>query len=92
VFTGFRPAWVLIKQSSASGENWRLIDSTRSPFNQANKHLAPSSSGAESTETGWDMLSNGFKLRDTDAHQNGSGATYIYAAFSEAAFKYSLAR
>jgi hypothetical protein len=92
VYTGFRPAWVLIKQSSAAGENWRLIDSTRSPFNQANKHLAPSSSAAESTETGWDIVSNGFKLRNADAHQNGNGATYIYAAFAENPFKYSLAR
>ena len=26
VYTGFLPAWVLIKNSSASGENWNLFE------------------------------------------------------------------
>jgi hypothetical protein len=86
VYTGFKPAWLLLKQSSASGENWRLFDSARSTFNQVNKHLVPSTSGAESAETGCDFLSNGFKLRDADAHQNASGATYVYIAFAEHPF------
>ena len=85
VYTGFKPAWLLIKQSSASGENWRLFDSARSTFNQVNKHLVPSTYGAESAETGCDFLSNGFKLRDADAHQN-SATTYIYMAFAEQPF------
>ena len=85
VYTGFKPAWLLIKQSSAAGENWRLFDSARSTFNQVNKHLVPSTSGAESAETGCDFLSNGFKLRDADAHQN-SATTYIYMAFAESPF------
>jgi len=86
IYTGFKPAWLLIKQSSASGENWRLFDSARSTFNQVNKHLVPSTAGAESAETGCDFLSNGFKLRDTDGHQNASGSTYIYMAFAEHPF------
>ena len=86
VYTGFKPAWLLLKQSNASGEHWRLLDSTRSPFNQVNKHLAPSIAGLESAETGCDFLSNGFKLRDGDTHQNGDGHDYVYAAFAEQPF------
>ena len=86
VYTGFKPAWLLLKQSNASGEHWRLLDSTRSTFNQVNKHLAPSIAGLESAETGCDFLSNGFKLRDGDTHQNGDGHDYVYAAFAEQPF------
>jgi hypothetical protein len=41
-----------------------------------------------------DILSNGFKLRATGSVSsfNGSGATYIYAAFAESPFNYSRAR
>jgi hypothetical protein len=86
VYTGFKPAWLLLKQSSSSGEHWRLLDSARSTYNTVKQHLAPSIAGTESVETGGDFLSNGFKLRDGDAHQNADGETYIYAAFAEQPF------
>jgi len=86
VYTGFKPAWLLFKQSSASGENWRIFDNKRSPFNQVDDHLFASSNSAESDETGCDFLSNGFKWKNSDAHQNGNGATYVYMAFAEHPF------
>jgi len=79
---GFKPAWLLVKDTSTT-ENWRLFDNKRSPSNQVNKHLFPSNPNAESTETGLDFLSNGFKFRDGDAHQNGNGNVYVYMAFAE---------
>jgi hypothetical protein len=39
-----------------------------------------------------DILSNGFKLRTTDAYVNGNGNTMIFMAFAESPFKVSLAR
>jgi hypothetical protein len=39
-----------------------------------------------------DILSNGFKVRDSTTYVNASGGTYIYMAFAENPFKYSLAR
>ena len=88
VYCGFKPAWVLIKKTNGSGnENWRLFDSSRCPTNQNNKHLLPSTPSAESTETGMDFLSNGFKLRHADAHQNQNGTTYIFSAFAESPFQ-----
>ena len=88
VYCGFKPAWLLIKKTNGSGnENWRLFDSSRCPTNQNNKHLLPSSNSAESTESGVDLLSNGFKLRDADAHQNQSSSTYIFMAFAESPFQ-----
>ena len=87
VYTGFKPAWLMIKQSSASGESWFMYDNKRSVFNVVDDALNANSSTAEFTGSGnndLDILSNGFKLRATDSRQNASGATYIYMAFAEA--------
>ena len=90
VFTGFRPAWVMTKPSSATG-NWIILDAERNTFNVTDKRLYPDSSAVEATVTAHDFLSNGFKVRNT-GNPNDSGATYIYLAFAEAPFKYANAR
>ncbi len=88
VYTGFKPAFVLWKQSSASGQFWNLFDNKRPTYNPMGYQLAPNSSNAESDLTSgtlypFDLLSNGFKHRGSDANGNGSGATYIFMAFAE---------
>jgi len=90
IYTGFRPAYVLIKRSSAI-ESWCLMDSKREGYNVDNDPLFPNLTNAEGTQDFLDLLSNGFKLRSTDTGVNGSG-TYIYIAFAEFPFKYSRAR
>ena len=95
VFTGFRPKYVLIKASSIAGENWYVVDATRSPYNAAILYLSPNNSGAEASPGAaqfFDFLSNGFKLRVSGSYANSSGETYIYMAFAESPFKYALAR
>ena len=86
IYTGFKPAMVLFKQSSASGEKWYIYDNKRNAFNITNSVLFPNTNDAESSATTGapiDMLSNGFKLKGTDAAGNGSGSTYIYMAFGQ---------
>jgi len=92
VFTGFRPAFVIIKQSSASGNNWNVHDNKRDVDNVVDARLLPSSSNAETTFTTLDFVSNGFKLRNSGSAYNGSGHDYIYMAFAEMPFKYANAR
>jgi len=88
IYTGFKPAWFLVKQSSASGQHWYLFDNKRDTFNAVTRQLYPSLSNAESNDTGSpiDFTSNGVKIRNTSGHDNTSGATYIYMAFSESPF------
>jgi hypothetical protein len=87
VYTGFKPALVIIKNYSRSSENWNLIDNKRDGFNGSNENLAPNLSGAESSGNNrWDILSNGFKCRDTNNEVNGSGDTYVFMAFAESPF------
>jgi hypothetical protein len=94
VFTGFRPEFVMVKNSSGTGD-WIIWDSARNTFNVTNSKLSPNTSGAEFTDTsavGVDFLSNGFKLRGTDNAVNTTSATYIYYAVAENPFKNALAR
>ena len=83
VYTGFKPAFVLVKNTSASN-NWFLQDNQRAGYNEANYLLKPNLSGVEDTGNHIDILSNGFKTIVSSANCNGSGHTMIYMAFAEA--------
>jgi hypothetical protein len=88
VYTGFKPAMIIAKQSSG-GQAWQIHDTARDTFNLATRVLFPNSSSAEqnsSANGALDILSNGFKWRMADADQNGSGSTYIYMAFASNPF------
>ena len=94
VYCGFRPRFILVKRSTTAGAAWNIVDSSRNTYNVANAALYPNLSNAESTtNVQYDLLSNGFKVKDgASGDDNLNGATYIYAAFAENPFNYSLAR
>ena len=91
VFTGMRPAYVMIKRTDSTA-SWYVLDVARNTYNAANLNLYPNLSNAEATFSALDILSNGFKIRNSDADFNASGGTYFYMAFASNPFKYSLAR
>ena len=89
VYTGFKPAFVLMKKTSGGqARNWCILDNKREGFNPENDQLHPNTNGVESMGSGTtlDLLSNGFKLRVTDDDKNGSGDPYIFMAFAENPF------
>ena len=93
VYTGFKPAFVILKRIGTDGANWQLIDNKRSNqggFNVIDEVLAPNATDAEYDEgsANWfaDFNSNGFKLRTTGGAGNTSGSSYIYMAFAENPF------
>jgi hypothetical protein len=94
VYTGFRPAFVMVKATSVSGESWAIMDNKRLGYNVTNSFVQANSSTAEYSYGGGgsDILSNGFKLRSTSTGLNGSGITFIYMAFAENPFKTARAR
>ena len=87
VYTGFRPAWVMIKRTDSTGD-WHIQDNKRDTFNPVDTSLFANTSDADTTSSSYytDFLSNGFKLRGTTTARNGSGNSYIYMAFAEAPF------
>jgi hypothetical protein len=88
VYTGFKPAFVLSKCSSAAGEDWNLNDNKRPGFNVIQNALLANSTSAEVTASyqALDFTSNGFKWRGSNDRVNGSGKTYIYMAIAENPF------
>jgi hypothetical protein len=85
VYTGFRPAFVLIKKTSDTG-HWMIMDNARNPFNEIGERLKANATDAGATATYQDHVSNGFKIRSTASSWNTSGGTYIYMAFAEHPF------
>jgi len=80
VYTGFKPAFVLIKNTAAS-EAWFLYDNKRG-YNGSMTALFPDETAADASANNIDLLSNGFKLRTGGAILNANGTKYIYMAFA----------
>jgi hypothetical protein len=93
VHCGFKPKFVLVKRATAVG-SWFMFDTDRSPYNVMNAKLSAENSGAEDSDTSWniDFLSNGFKLRSPHVYMNSGSNTHVFLAFAETPFKYSNAR
>ncbi len=84
VYTGFKPAFVIIKKTTA-GDDWYMNTGKINGYNVQNDFLAPNTNAAEvvdNTAQPIDMLSNGFKMRGTGTGNNSSGVSYIYMAFA----------
>ena len=85
VYTGFRPAWILYKNTSTA-DSWFLHDNKRQGFNDDNELMFADITQGESTVNRIRILSNGFKALDSDKGVNKSGDTYIYWAIAESPF------
>ena len=91
IYTGFRPAFTIVKNMDASA-NWQLTDDKRLGYNPDNNDFEVNNSDAEKTNDYIDIVSNGIKVRTTDSGYNTSNKTYIYIAFAKSPFKTSNAR
>ena len=89
IYTGFRPAFVMIKAIDETG-HWYMYDSARNTYNVVGEYLTANNNDAGSDDTNLDFVSNGFKMRTTFNRLNDD--TLIYLAFAETPFKYSNAR
>jgi hypothetical protein len=97
IYTGFRPAFTIIKRVNDDGESWIMQDSARSPDNrviiesEANNSAGESSSDAS---TGYRItyMANGIKIKNTNVNWNAASGVYIYMCFAEQPFKYANAR
>jgi hypothetical protein len=86
VYTGFKPAFMLFKRTDGA-TSWIIMDNKRNTYNPAGLSLFPNSSDAEyNYGDRIDILSNGFKNRNSGSDFNASGGSYIYMAFAENPF------
>ena len=87
IYTGFRPAYVLIKPDGANN-HWVAMDTTRDEYNGGGTaYIFPNANeGQQTAYERMDFLSNGFKLRTNGGEWNGSGRNILYMAFAEHPF------
>jgi hypothetical protein len=88
IFTGFKPAWLMIKKTNSGGSvNWYIFDNKRSPINAVDDFLKADTSDAEGGDGNAyiDFLSNGFKLKTGNIGTEASGK-FVYMAFAESPF------
>jgi hypothetical protein len=86
VYTGFKPAFVILK-NTATTDSWVMFDNKRpNPYNVIGSILQPNTNIAETANSAFniDFVSTGFKIRGTDGAVNGSGNTIIFMAFAAA--------
>jgi len=91
IYTGFKPAWVMVKKTSDT-HSWYMqygstgIDTGDQGSNPVKSSLQANSNSGDATENSMDFLSNGFKIRTSGNGHNTSSGTYIYMAFAEHPF------
>jgi len=93
VWLGFRPRLILLKRTDSTSY-WHMYDTARNTYNVADANLWANGSDAEISNSAYnfDLLSNGFKVRTSDAARNASGGTYVGFAWAESPFQYARAR
>ena len=85
VFTGFRPAFILIKEIDGTN-SWFIFDNKRLGYNNKNYWLQPDNAAVETLNNNCEILSNGFKFRSTNTGTNADGLDFLYYAIAESPF------
>lgn len=85
VYTGFEPAWLMIKEASNTG-NWCIYDNKRDTVNPNNNVIAANSNNTESSySSGYNVnfYTNGFEIAENTSNDlNTSGSTYMFMAIA----------
>ena len=86
--TGFRPSVVIMKNEAGS-EDWHMYGKRRTSYSGLNgnirsKTIDPNNTNAQYTiSDGVDFYATGFKWWCSASAVNGSGANYVYMAWSD---------
>ena len=88
IYCGFKPKWVWFYQLAGTTGYWIAQDVERDPYNPSDSRLFTNSSAAEASSSGYnlDIVSNGFKIRNTHGDSNASSTDYFFMAFAESPF------
>ena len=87
VTLGYESQWVLIKQSSAAGNDWIMYDQLRGMSDSSGRLLYANSSYQEQAVSYVIPNATGFTLNTASTAVNGSGSTYIYIAIRRGPMK-----
>ena len=86
VYTGFKPAWLMVKKIAGNARGWVIHDNKRDIDNPTASRLDAHTNEAQQSSGHFDFLSNGFKCRSTEGATNQDTHTFVYMAFAEHPF------
>lgn len=81
VYTGFEPAWIMVKRTTSAGAGWYIVDNKRDTNTNKNKYISANSNAAEAT-SGSSVTFNTDGFTFNGSSYNTSGQTHIYLAFA----------
>ena len=84
VYCGFKPAWIMVKKTSATGD-WRCWDHRRIENGLTRRIRLNATDDQDSGYDHLEIKSDGFKLRSTSSSSNSLG-DFIFLAFAEEPF------
>ena len=85
VYTGFKPAWLMVKRTADADRAWVIHDNKQDPHNVTANRLDANTNEVNQSSGHFDFLSNGFKCRSTEGATNAA-SPYVYLAFAENPF------
>ena len=85
IYTGFKPAWLMIKRTNSTS-SWGISDTKREGYNVDNDFIMADTVAAEVTNDYVDLLSNGFKIRNSGTAVGVNNSNYVFMAFAEHPF------
>ena len=81
IYTGFKPAFVMVKPT-VTDDNWVMFDNKRLGYNPDNNFSYANKTFAENDSDIIDLVSNGFKMRNSGNTSNRA-EKFIYMAFGQ---------
>lgn len=91
LYTGFKPRFSIFKQTNVA-RSWITLNSSGQTYNVEGPYLFVDAANAEGTSTTLiDFVSNGIKHRSGNANTNANTGLYVYMAWAESPFKFSVA-
>ena len=82
IYTGFEPAFVMVKRSSTTGAGWYIVDNKRDTNTNKNKYLSADSAAAEAS-SGSSITFNRDGFTFDGSSYNTSSQTHIYYAVAK---------
>ena len=81
IYTGFEPAWVLIKNTSTGSTNWVIVDNKRDNADEW-LYADANSQTYDDANTYTRFYENGFSVANNGSYVNTSGDNYIFLAIA----------
>ena len=85
IYTGFKPAFAILKISHPGSDSWTIWDNKRAEENVMKKMLRVDATNSEDNSDSYklDFLSNGIKIRASDSKLNANSSRYVAFIFAE---------